>query len=101
MRGAQLFEDMKERQRQALEINDSIVQGLTVAHMALASKDENRSLEAMEATLAKSRRIISDLIGEVGEETRLAPGELVRTNPAVVLADARASAPERGGPSAD
>ena len=86
MRGAKLFEDMKERQRQALEINDNIVQGLAVAHLALASKDESRSLEAMEATLAKARTIISDLIGEANEETRLAPGELVRTKPAVVLA---------------
>ena len=101
MRGAKLFEDMKERQRQALEINDNVVQGLTVAHMALASKDESRSMEAMEATLAKSRRIISDLIGEVGEDTRLAPGELVRTNPAVVFADARASASDRDSRTAD
>ena len=100
MRGAKLFEDMKERQRQALEINDNVVQGLTVAHMALASKDENRSMEAMEATLAKSRRIISDLIGEVGEEKRLAPGELVRTEPAVVVRDARASTPESGNRAA-
>ena len=92
MRGAKLFEDMKDRQRQALEINDNIVQGLTLAHMALASRDEGRSLEAMEATLAKARTIISELIGEAGEETRLAPGELVRTKPAVVLADGTTSA---------
>ena len=98
LRGAKLFEDMKERQRQALEINDNIVQGLTVAHLALASKDENRSLEAMEATLAKSRRIISDLIGEVGEERRLAPGELVRTRAAVVLGGQRPTRDDGGGP---
>src|SRR5205814_3550929 len=30
MQGAKLFDDLKEKQRQALEINDSIVQGLTV-----------------------------------------------------------------------
>ena len=35
LRGAQLFEDMKVRERQALEINDNIVQGLSVAKYAL------------------------------------------------------------------
>ena len=92
LEAGQLYEDVKGRQRQALEINDNIVQGLTVAHLALASKDANRSLEAMEATLAKARTIISDLIGEVGEETRLTPGELVRTRPAVVVADGGSTA---------
>ena len=35
MHGAKLFDDMKERQRQALELNDNIVQGLVAADMAL------------------------------------------------------------------
>src|SRR3546814_11506525 len=34
MRGAALFEDMKARQRQALALNDDVVQGLAVARMA-------------------------------------------------------------------
>src|ERR687886_388101 len=40
LRGAQMFEDFKVRERQALEINDNIVQGLAVAKMALESGDD-------------------------------------------------------------
>ena len=88
MRGAQLFEDLKERQRQALEINDNIVQGLTVAQMALALDERKESKQALESTLVSARRIISDLLGEVDSpETRLGPGDLVRSAPAVVHPD--------------
>lgn len=85
MRGAKLFEDLKERQRQALEINDDIVQGLTVAQMALTMDETRQSKEALEATLASARRIISDLLGDAGSpETRLGAGDLIRSKPAVV-----------------
>lgn len=82
MRGAKLFEDMKEKQRQALEINDNIVQGLTVAQMALQLDEKQKSVEALNAALASARQIISDLLGEVGAENRLGPGDLVRSRPA-------------------
>ncbi|MGI8793742.1 MAG: hypothetical protein ACR2H3_11295 [Acidimicrobiales bacterium] len=78
MKGAALFEDMKEKQRQALEINDNIVQGLVVAETALALDQRERSREALEATLSAARQIISDLLGEVGTEVRLGPGDLRR-----------------------
>lgn len=84
MRGAKLFEDLKEKQRQALEINDNIVQGLTVARMALALDQREKSAAALEATLQSTRQIIDDLLGEVGSETELRPGELVRQRPASV-----------------
>lgn len=84
MRGAALFEDMKERQRQALEINDNIVQGLVVAETALALDQRERSQEALEATLASARQIISDLLGEMGTEVRLGPGDLRRRQASTV-----------------
>lgn len=84
MHGAKLFEDLRERQRRALEINDNIVQGLAVAQLALVTGEHERSLEAMEATLASARTIISDLLGEVGTETRLGPGDLRRSLPAAL-----------------
>jgi signal transduction histidine kinase len=84
MRGAKLFEDMKERQRQALEINDTIVQGLFVAQTALALGERETSEEALHTTLESARHIISDLLGEVGSELAPRPGQLVRDAPALI-----------------
>jgi hypothetical protein len=84
MKGAALFEDMKEKQRQALEINDNIVQGLVIAETALALDEQEQSQAALEATLAAARQIISDLLGEVDSDVRLGPGDLRRTKAASV-----------------
>jgi signal transduction histidine kinase len=81
MHGAKLFEDMKERQRRALEINDDIVQGLTVAKLALELDDPDASREALAGTLVAAQGIISDLLGELGSPNRLAAGELIRSRP--------------------
>lgn len=86
MRGAKLFEDMRERQRQALEINDDIVQGLAAAQMALALGDQAQSEAALSATLGAAQSIISDLLGEVGAHNRLAPGDLRRATPTTLTA---------------
>jgi len=82
MRGASLFEDLKEKQRQALEINDNIVQGLVVAEMALAFDQQELSRETLAATLVSARQIISELLGEAGSEVRLGPGDLRRSKAA-------------------
>ena len=84
MHGAKLFEDLKERQRQALEINDDIVQGLTVAKMALELDEKQKTEEALEKSLAAASRIISGLLGQYGEENRLGPGRLVRDRAATL-----------------
>lgn len=89
MRGASLFEDLKEKQRQALEINDNIVQGLVIAETALAFDQHELSKEALAATLVSARQIISDLLGEADSETRLGPGDLRRKNPATVRGQSR------------
>ena len=82
MRGAALFEDMKERQRQAIEINDNIVQGLAVAKLSLELDERQRSADALEQALVSARTIISDLLGSVEEDSRLGPGDLRRRTPA-------------------
>jgi hypothetical protein len=82
MRGATLFEDLKQRQAQALEINDEIVQGLTVAKLALETGHTDRSVMAMEATLVAAQEIISSLLGDEGEENRFGAGHLRRSGPA-------------------
>jgi hypothetical protein len=84
MRGAKLFEDLRERQRRALEINDDIVQGLAEAKLALQLDEREHSEEVLTATLAAARRIITDLIGETGDETRFGAGTLRRSTAAGV-----------------
>ncbi|TMD95709.1 MAG: hypothetical protein E6I76_09730 [Chloroflexi bacterium] len=77
---------MRERQRQALEINDNIVQGLAAAQMALALGEQAQSEAAMTATLGAARGIITDLLGEVGTQSRLSPGDLRRATPTTLTA---------------
>lgn len=78
--------DVQLRQKQALEINDNIVQGLAVAKYALDAGDEEKSYEAVSRTLASARQIISDLLGG-GERGPLGPGDLVRDEAANVSND--------------
>lgn len=83
--GAQMFEDLKARERQALEINDTIVQGLTVAKYAMSIGAEEHSRQAIDDTLVRARAIITDLLGEPGTSVELGPGDLRRVAPAVVV----------------
>jgi len=72
------------RRQQALEINDNIVQGLTVAQLALELERPEDSLVAIEDTLAKARGIISTLLGEMQSNESLNAGDLVRARPALL-----------------
>ncbi|HYN37092.1 MAG TPA: hypothetical protein VEV82_08980 [Actinomycetota bacterium] len=74
------------RQRQALEINDNIVQGLTVAKYAMDAGDLARAKEAVEQTLMSARHIVTDLLNEDdGDDLKLGPGDLIRLEPATVV----------------
>ena len=90
MKGAALFQDLKERQRQAMEINDNIVQGLVVAKMALELDERATSQAALENALSSASSIISDLLGQVDSPTRLGPGDLVRDEAATAAASSPA-----------
>ena len=68
MRGAALFNDLKERERQALQLHDEVVQGLVVAKMALDLDQKDQSREALAATLTSASQIINDLIGRSRED---------------------------------
>jgi signal transduction histidine kinase len=82
VRGAALFEDMRERQRQALEIHDNVVQGLVKTKLALDLGRTEGGGKEVEETLEASRKIIRELLGEPGSEPELGPGELRREVPA-------------------
>jgi PAS domain S-box-containing protein len=68
------------RRRQALEINDNVVQGLTSAVYSLEQEDVARASSYIERTLAAARDMMDDLLEPSGEE--LHPGDLVRSTAA-------------------
>lgn len=84
MSGAKLFDDLKERQRQALEINDGIVQGLATAKLALDLDQTAVTREALESTLASARGLITELLGEVTERPNFQAGDLRRSRAALL-----------------
>lgn len=75
--------DMQHRQRQAVEINDNVVQGLAVAGYALDAGDAGRAKTAITKTLAAARSIVNKLLNV----EKLEPGDLVRSESASVIAD--------------
>ena len=77
------LDDLRMRQQQAVEINDSVVQGLAVASYALDAGDEERAKAAISKTLASARSIVNQLL----DVEALEPGDLVRSRSASVLAD--------------
>ena len=70
------------RRQQALQINDNVVQGLAVAKYAFDLGDQDKAKEAIEGTLAAARRIISDLLEEVGADEVFGAQALTRDTPA-------------------
>ena len=70
------------RRQAALEINDSVVQGLTAALYALELDDTDSVREYVRRTLDSARAIITDLVGPA--EGKVAPGDLVRTSPSTL-----------------
>ena len=83
MQGAQLFYDLKRRERQALEINDDVLQGLVVAKMALELDQRDTAVAALDTSIASASRIISSLL-DPGE--RPVAAGLLRTTPALDVA---------------
>ena len=81
MEGAQLFQDLRQREQQALELNDTVLQGLVVAKMALDLDDTKRAHESLTASIDSASRIITDLLGNNDYHAL----DLVRSAPAAVV----------------
>lgn len=64
MEGAQLFDDLRKREQQALELNDSVLQGLVVSKMALDLDDVDRARAALDSSIESASRIITNLLGD-------------------------------------
>jgi hypothetical protein len=78
---ARAHEEQARRQA-ALEINDSVVQGLTAALYALELEDTEAVRDYVRRTLDSARAIITGLVGPEGGP--VAPGDLVRTSPSTL-----------------
>jgi PAS domain S-box-containing protein len=68
------------RRRQAMEINDNVVQGLSTALYAMRDADRELALSLLERTLHAARQMMSDLLDPVDGEG-VQPGDLVRSTP--------------------
>lgn len=66
-----------QRRRQALEINDNVVQGLTSAIYSLEQEDVDRAGSYISRTLTAARNMMDDLLEPSGEQ--LHPGDLIRS----------------------
>jgi PAS domain S-box-containing protein len=74
------------RRRQALEINDNVVQGLTAAIQALEHRDVAAASSYVDRIMTSARRMMHDLLDPLdGEDLR--PGDLVRSAPARLHGD--------------
>jgi hypothetical protein len=83
MQGAQLFEDLRRREQQALELNDTVLQGLVVAKMALDLEQPDKANGALTSSIASASRIITELLGSKHHTL-----DLLRSAPAAVVAPA-------------
>ena len=70
------------RERQALEIDDNLVQGLTAIHWALEAGADEQAKAATRTTLARAQAIIGDLLGDDPAARRVRPRPLRRDAPA-------------------
>ena len=66
-----------ELRRRAVELNDTVVQGLAVAHYRL-ERDDPEAAEAVRAALERAKELVHDLLGDAPPE----PGSLRRETPA-------------------
>lgn len=69
------------RRKQALELNDEVVQGLVAAKMAFESGQAEKGLESVTATLVRAKAIVTRLLDDYKEEGSLEPGDLILDSP--------------------
>ncbi len=77
----QLFQDQVEREQHALELNDTVLQGMVVARMALDLGERKRGMAALDTSIAAASHMITELIGD--DRGHLANRPL-RSSPALV-----------------
>lgn len=72
------LERMRVSKKQALELNDAIVQGLAVAKMFLEAGDPDRGLAAVTNTLERAKGIVAELLADIKDAEGFGGGGLTR-----------------------
>lgn len=90
--------ELESNRLHALQINDNVVQGLTVAKYAVEMGRLDIAKEALESTLAGAKHIVRDLLTE--GEGGVHEGSLIRTEPAVLRPPLRPAEEDDGSASA-
>jgi signal transduction histidine kinase len=75
------IETLRQRQRQALDIHDNVVQGLVMAKLSLELGETEAGMAAVDQTLAAARAFVTDLLGDP-DIVDLRNGALRRSIPA-------------------
>jgi signal transduction histidine kinase len=70
--------ELEARERQALEIHDNLVQGLTAIHWALEAGAYDTARELTAAALAQAQAMIGELLDDRPDGHAFAPGALRR-----------------------
>ena len=66
-------EQQRFRRKQALELNDQVVQGLVAAKLAFETGQEKTGLQSVTATLERAKAVVTRLL----DEGHIEPGDLV------------------------
>ncbi|MEO2108867.1 MAG: response regulator [Actinomycetota bacterium] len=91
--------DARRRRRQAVEINDNVIQRLTTALLALEDGRGDMAANHMARVLEDARKMMRDLLEDDQEPLR--PGELVRDSAAMLDTMFDESPPTADPPAAD
>ncbi|HVF52331.1 MAG TPA: hypothetical protein VNC78_01860 [Actinomycetota bacterium] len=85
-------EDLRLReQEQALELHDTVVQGLVAARMALELEVPNRrASELIDATLAEAKSMVARIMRAASDQREWRPGDFVRQEGATLVGDSAA-----------
>lgn len=78
--GAELAEDIEQREREAREMHDSIVQSTSEALLLLQMDREEEAQEAIEASLEEAKGIVDGFLEE-GRAVEIGPGDLRQEPP--------------------
>ena len=82
-----LLQEADFRRRQALQLNDEIVQGLAAAKAARDLGIHEKEETFILATLQKARSIVTELLSQTDETRPLEPGDFVRSRPVTLTED--------------
>jgi hypothetical protein len=63
IRGAKLFDDLRQREHDALELNDNVLQGLVVAKLAFELDQRDRAMAALDSSINAASRMVTDFLG--------------------------------------